>query len=202
MPHAHDADPGPGLAGISADCPVWLPEPSLGAHWLLIYVPPQFGSYSHRRQMSLNKSHCFSQTRIQVAEGQPGPNTSYTSSNHEGHSEGPNRRAGDRRPEKAEVGAWRWWRTSHRARGWSSDSWDGMWQRMQDKTQTLERIGAQSRKEMSKALSLKLGKTSEPSLDKMRWHSARALLLLAFSVLKAREPQNLRTQRSRLSTHL
>lgn len=78
MPHAHDADPGPGLAGISIDCPVWLPESSLGAHWLLLYVPPRFGSYSHRRQMSLNKSHHFSQTRIQVAEGQPSPNTSYT----------------------------------------------------------------------------------------------------------------------------
>lgn len=55
---------------------------------------------------------------------------------------------------------------------------------------------------MLKALSLTLGKTSEPSLDKMRWHSAHILLLLAFSVLKAKEPQNLRAQRSRSRTHL
>ena len=48
--------------------------------------------------MSHNKIHCFSLTRIQVAEGQAGPNTSCTFSNHEGQGEGPNQIPRERGP--------------------------------------------------------------------------------------------------------
>ena len=45
----------------------------------------------------------------------------------------------------------------------------------------------QHSREMSKALSLKLNKRSEPSQGAMSWHRAHALLLPASSVPKARK---------------
>lgn len=93
----------PGRASFGADFPVCLPESFLSAHLFLIHVASQLISYSHGRQMSLDKSHCFFLTGIQVAEGQPGSNTRYTSSNHGGRSEGPSQTAGDRGPGKVTV---------------------------------------------------------------------------------------------------
>ena len=145
--------------------------------------------------MSLNKIHYFSLTEIWVAEGQPSPNTSYTSSNREGHGENPTQAAGDRVPGRGNglVSRDRAGPATGHTNGPLIPGM-GLCQRMQDKTQTLEkRLHHRSREKMSKAQSLKLGERSDPA--RVRWascHWAWALLFLAYSVLKSWKAQNLR----------
>ena len=189
MPRTNDADSGA----------LGLPASALTFHCgsrnfcgcrFVTHVATQSSSYSGRRQIrSPNK---IPLTRIQVAEGQAGPNTSCTSSNHEGQGDGPNQIPRDRGPGGQQVGVWRWPEgvgTHYRAQEWPS-AWDK--KRRWDTTQTLERrLDHRSQEKMSKAQALKLGEGSQPSQGKKTWHWARALVFLAHVVLKAGSPQNL-----------
>lgn len=101
-----------------------------------------------------------------MAEGQAGPNTSCTSSNHEGRGEGPNQTPRERGP----VGGWgdaagqcldmeqEGVGTNHRAQEWPSDFWD---KNISEKTgcnsDIEEKIGSQVTREDVKGLVTKTG---------------------------------------------
>lgn len=61
---------------------------SVGADVFVIFMASEPSAHLGRRQiMSPNKIQCFPLTRICVAEGQPGPNNSHTSSCHQAAGE-------------------------------------------------------------------------------------------------------------------